>query len=185
MKHPKNQFENVEVDEYASEPAETYVPGHSTVRSDSYKMSVERFPKNVANDGERPNFVGMEHSHIFHTHDQRGRIQEYSCPIGGHFHRMKVTPDPRGKEFPPIVACVSGPLKWVNVKDKYGGNSRKAVPAYTNLDGAEDRDFVDAEHKHKVKYIGTSQLKSAAANPEAAKLMGMMAPPPAPPDVKV
>lgn len=106
-------------------------------------------------------WVTIEHCHMFHTMDSKGKEHEYCSPAGGHFHKMDVIKDANGEILE--VKCASGPLKF-EVKKKYGKTKREAVPV-------NEHDT----HTHEVVYQKSDELSRPKANAEAAKFMVMQA----------
>jgi len=102
----------------------------------------------------------VEHCHFFHTVDSNGKVQDYSVPVGQHFHKMKVIRDPNKPSEIISVECASGPLKWSIVK-KYGKRQRGVVP-FSQFD----------EHKHETIYLKSDKLHRPDMNPDAVKVIG-------------
>jgi hypothetical protein len=168
------------VDQYTSDPSEPLLRSQMEVTSHSYKLEVANFPKNIASDEAKPEYHKAEHVHFFHTKDRAGKRLIYSSPVGGHFHELEIVPNPKGEAHPPTVRCKSGPLKWVSRKDKYGNVSTRTAPAYEITNDNDYEQVEMANHKHKPTHIQTSKIKSVQLSPEAAKVIGAAAPPPAP-----
>lgn len=139
-------------------PDADVIQGQQVITSRLYKLEVSDFMKNVAIDNEPPRYVETEHVHYFHSHDSSGRKLEHSCAVGGHFHVMKIVPNPKGAHLPPAVVCNSGPMRMVTRKDQYG--RKTVVPA-----PASDVD----SHRHETVYLSTSKGKTRTFNAEAAK----------------
>lgn len=125
-----------------------------------YKLELSDFQKNIAIDGQEPVYEETEHVHFFHTVTSDGKEQIYSTSVGGHFHQMKITPNPKGPKHPPKVECVSGPMRLVRKKNKYG-QFVKVLEPMNDVD----------HHTHTVAYRKSDELRPKAANIEAVKTM--------------
>jgi hypothetical protein len=127
----------------------------SQVMHDLYKLESSLMLKNVAIDGHQPEYMKLEHCHIYHTVDSRGQPQDKCSPIGGHFHMIEVV-TPSDGDNPPELRC-SGPKKYVldNVTKK------KIIVA------SEESDT----HTHKVSYISSEEFKPRKINMEAQRFV--------------
>lgn len=122
---------------------------------DLFKFEVAKFKKNIAIDGYEPEYIDAEHVHFFHSITSDGKPQTRTNSVGGHFHKVKLTPQTNGQ--PPLVECLSGPLKEV-VKIQYGKRIKTEVP------------FNDVDtHTHEVKYEKSNVIVERIRNIEAAK----------------
>lgn len=106
----------------------------------------------------QPDWFQVEHCHFFHTVDSNGREQQYSVPVGQHFHKMKINRDPHGEII--SVECVSGPLTRKVVK-KFGKRQHGVVKA-CQFD----------EHTHETVYLKSDKLNRPDMNTEAVKVIG-------------
>lgn len=122
---------------------------------DLFKLDLQFMRKNINGDLPTPNIVDVEHVHFFHTVDSDGRPQDKCSPIGGHFHRMKVIPQGPGK--PPLVQCVSGPLKMAK-------RGNKVVEAPVE----------DDDHVHAVSYIDSQEIEIRKKSVVAAQVQAMV-----------
>lgn len=129
-----------------------------TLHHDLFILTPERMLKDVSlqKDGEPESLVPVQHQHFFHTIDSQGRKLTYCSPIGGHFHEIEVIDQGEGQ--PPLVKCISGPLKWA-MKKKGGKFRRVTVPA---------NDFDN--HTHDMQYLQSEKITPRKANVEAAKV---------------
>lgn len=123
---------------------------------DLFKLTVSKLKKNIAIDGQQPDYVDIEHVHFFHTITSDGKPQTRTNSVAGHFHKIKITPTQPGQ--PPIVECASGPLKEV-VKLQYGKRVKTEVPF----------DDIDT-HTHEVEYHKSNVILERVKNMEAAKV---------------
>lgn len=139
-----------------NQPIERIYKGSGQIDHDAYKLEVATFDRNISwNDV--PEYVGVEHAHFFHTIDSDGRTQTYSTPTGGHFHKMRVVPNPNGG--PPTVTCDSGPLMMVKKKVK-GKWTRVAEPT-----AGED------VHTHSVKYLKSDKIELRKVHANAVAIV--------------
>lgn len=125
-----------------------------------YTEEGKKWPYNEDGSLNTPDWVDIEHCHFFHTVDSKGANQEYCTPVANHFHKMKVTRDPKNPNDIISVECVSGPLKMKDVK-RLGKMTKMAVPV-------NDHDT----HTHGVQYLKSDKLSQPKVNSEALKLIG-------------
>lgn len=132
------------------------------IQHDCFKLEVAEMAKNMSWIKKQPKYEYFGHCHTFHTFDSQGRKQEYSTPIGGHFHKMEFIEHPDGS----IEAkCVSGPLHWKNVWNENTEKfERTAVPV-------NPRD----KHEHDVTYVHSEKIVKRRVNMEASKLLSAQA----------
>ncbi len=146
-----------------------FYSGKGAVHHDLFKLKVENMTKDFSWRKDDPDYVDMEHCHIFHTVDSSGKEQLYSSAVGGHFHKMETSV----KDGVPVVTCVSGPLEWKSVKR--GRHSiRVAVPVFKgkfrDFEAIEPSLPVD-EHKHDCLYMRSEKIQLRRINVEATKLI--------------
>ena len=122
-----------------------------------HRQDSKEWFKNPRSGEKNKDWLELEHTHVFHTINSNGQIQYYCAPVGGHFHRMKVVRKDNGV---PEVVCDSGPLKF-ETKKVAGKFEKVEVPA-TEFDN----------HKHKVDYVRSDQVKRTQLSKEAAKVIG-------------
>ncbi len=120
-----------------------------------YKLEIAKFKSNKAPDGFHPDWQDNEHVHWFHTINSDGKTQVRTNSVGGHYHKMEVLD--QGPDLPPIVTCVSGPLKEVS-KLQYGRRVKFEVPV-NDVDN----------HSHDTTYVKSNVIVERIKNIEAAK----------------
>ncbi len=148
------------LDRQASQPAEFTAPrvvlkGQQSFRHDLFKAKVAMLKKNLTSwkTGE-PSIIEMEHAHMFHSHNSRGKVQTRTTATGGHFHDVKTFIDPKTGE---IRAECGPPLKIV--QEKRGNNYRDFVRPIKFIDkrGDQDREILDT-HTHEMEYLHSEEL---------------------------
>lgn len=132
---------------------------------DLFKLLPAKLVRNNGYDDENPILVEIEHSHIFHTVDSNGKKQDACCPIGGHFHMVKIVGE---KEGVPVLE-ISAPKKWVMKKVPGRGPKPVRVAADVFIGGEQD------EHIHEYEYRGSERLKPRKTNMDALKFEGAVA----------
>ncbi len=138
-----------------SKPAATLrMKGSTVFRHDLFKSDVKPMRRNESFKKGVVKIVELEHSHIFHTCDDRGRQMEYCTPTGGHFHKVKVKYDANG--VPVAVEC-GPPLKYVNKKTPVG--SKKRIVEVRWMDLVNDREVRD-DHRHVFEYVHSEELSA-------------------------
>lgn len=118
---------------------------------DLFKLSPAEMKKNVSFT-EHTRYEYFMHSHIFHTVDSNGRVQDTCNSVGGHHHAITV--EKNGEGVP--VIHVSPAMKYISKKIN-GRLKRVAVPV------------LDDEHTHEIEYLGSEKIKLRQANIEFAK----------------
>jgi len=153
-------------------PIERVYKGTQQFHHDLFKLSVSKMLKFVgyqtsskawfkADNGQtNPDWLELEHTHIYHSVDSSGKIQIYSAPVGGHFHEIEVIRDKKDPDLIIQAKCKSGPLKW-EVKMRNGKAQKIAVPV-SEFD----------KHKHTVDYVRSDMIERTKLSAEAAKVIG-------------
>jgi hypothetical protein len=130
--------------------------GQTKLYSDLFKLTVAKMKVNIS-WSDVPEYHEVEHCHFFHTVDSSGRVQTTSTKIGSHYHRIEVKPSENPND-PPIVTCVSGPLKKV-AERRLGQSVLKEVP----LSPVDD-------HHHDVVYISSDEVILRRMTPEVINM---------------
>lgn len=143
---------------------------NNSVMHDLYKLQVAPMMKNMAMDAEdgvevSPEFIKLEHCHIYHTVDSKGQPQTQCSPIGGHFHIIEVV-TPGDGENPPVLKC-SGPKKYV--RDRIT-KKKRIVPYEKDYADHNGRTFTD-DHTHEITYVSSEEFKPRQINMEATKFV--------------
>lgn len=120
---------------------------------DTFKLDVATMKKNIApiGDGFAPNYLPMEHSHIFHTRDKKGNENKTCAPVGGHYHEV-------------YLEVVNGEFRGRTSTPLQNRGSEKIAP----LTDARGR-VVDS-HTHEVIYIKSDETTLQKLNPEVMKV---------------
>ena len=132
-----------------------------TIHHDLYKLEMASFLKNIALPEEIEDWRKVEHCHFFHTVDSSGKKQEYCSPVGGHFHKIEIQPNPDGG--PPLIKTVSGPLKFV--RRKVRGKWQKEIAPVNDQDN----------HTHDVIYLRSDDIPLRQTNLEATSAIVQVA----------
>ena len=148
------------------EPVQRRYSENMQVDSDLYKLEVAKMLKNIGWENAYPDpdtdLVAAEHTHFYHTVDSDGKEQIHSAPIGGHFHLMELVKSEVEWE-PPLVKCVSGPLRWGH--KKVSGRLKKVTVPVNTWDN----------HSHDVTYIRSNKVAKRKINTEAVAVQTMEA----------
>lgn len=150
--------------------------GSRTVRHDLFKLMPARMTKNNGWKSKQPIIVHHEHTHIFHSKNEKtGKANQYCSPAGGHFHEIitdwsrkvtkKVVIEGEPQEFEgPHITC--GPALCIKRSTGADGTDvKEIVPPSIAIDGrlpqfkamvnegqGADAFMVD-RHKHEVIYL--------------------------------
>ncbi len=135
-----------------------FYKGAQEIDHDLFKLDIARMKKDVS-FSEIPEYQFIEHVHMFHSVDARGRPQDSCSPVGNHTHLVKVIGV--SKDGVPKLE-ISPAVRFVIQKIK-GRKVRVAVPI-SELE--EDGD----EHTHRAIYIRSERIKLQETNAEFAKL---------------
>lgn len=74
-----------------NKPAQPVMKGSREIRHDLFKLLPAKMEKNNGWKHKQPIIVEHEHSHIFHSRNEKTGKANKSCnPIGGHFHHVTV-----------------------------------------------------------------------------------------------
>ena len=135
--------------------------GQKKIFHDLYKLSVAKMLKNMSwQPIPADEYTPIEHCHFFHTVDSSGKTQIYSTSVGGHFHIMEI--EDQGDGNPPLVKCVSGPMKLARVKDPHTLKYVKKPVPVNDVDS----------HTHEVTYLKSDEIALRKLSDEAAKVIG-------------
>ena len=66
------------------------------IDSDTFKLEIANYSRNISFDDKRPILVGTEHCHFFHTYDSGGKVMTQCNYVGGHTHDVTITVDEKG-----------------------------------------------------------------------------------------
>ena len=127
-----------------------------------FLSDVAKCKKNTSYEPDQPMLVDMEHKHVFHTIDSKGRKQLISSHALGHFHQMSWGMDSEGNLY-----AKSGPaLRKVAKHLRDGSVQMVDSPIFwTDL---QDQRYND-EHTHSWEYQHTEEFtaKSLASQRKA------------------
>lgn len=117
--------------------------GIRKVHHDLFKLLPADFQKNFGLP-KAPRWVPTPHCHYFHTRDSSGKLQEYTCAVGGHVHKIDVT-----IENGLLVA--------------------KCGPPVIRVKGDRVVDFPNDDHTHEVEYLWSEEIEARKMNKAASK----------------
>lgn len=162
-----NETQNAAPEAPAAVPrVERQYRGSLVLDHDLFKLLPAEMLRN-ASYTSKPNWVRMEHAHIFHTIDSNGRKQTASNHVGGHYHLVTVLKNPDGTiqanpDGTPKVE-VSPPMWRVPRKDPMTGE-------VVQVDERVPHD----SHVHGIEYLGSEKINVRSINVEAAKFDAQM-----------
>lgn len=116
---------------------------------DLYKLEISSLKRNASYSEANPIWENVEHGHYYHSIDSRGRKQDFSNKVGGHFHKIMIDKDGN--------ALCSKPLREVRIKTKFGRTITKF------------EEIKEDDHTHAVTYRFSEKIKPSAPNVEFAK----------------
>lgn len=85
------------------------------IDSDTFKLDVANYAKNLSFDDNNPLLIGVEHCHFFHTFDSNGKKQIRCNAVGGHTHEVTISIDENGD----FVGECSAPISNKKLNDKH------------------------------------------------------------------
>lgn len=71
--------------------------GKKEIDSDTFKLEVAAYKRNISFDPARPQYEHIEHCHFYHTYDSNGRQCTTCNAVGGHQHTVTVEYDENGQ----------------------------------------------------------------------------------------
>ena len=80
--------------------------GDMFIDSDTFKLDLTNYRKNVSFDDKNPLLVGVPHCHFYHTFDSSGKAMSQCNAVGGHTHDVKVSISKDGD-----ITATSSPAK--------------------------------------------------------------------------
>lgn len=123
--------------------------GQETFEHHLFKLSPTDCIKNKSITPYQPNTYRLQHGHVYHTVDRKGKPQTYSAPSSGHFHEVTVEWD-----GDTLVGVKCGPptrFKYRQQRNKEIKKVKEQV-VYKGRDENGDDDVVDS-HTHEIVYI--------------------------------
>jgi hypothetical protein len=131
--------------------------GTQEFRHDLFKSDVKKFLKNLSFSKGKVEIVGIEHTHIFHSHSSQGVPLKYTNAVGGHYHAVTVSVDPDG-----TLRAKCGPPLRNAVKKKPSGQKKVVVPVKWHNEEADmdngQSEWVEDTHTHDFTYIASEFL---------------------------
>lgn len=132
--------------------------GHESFRHDLFKLQVSSCQKNVSFQKKLPHLIPVEHTHIYHSHSNRGEPQKHCVQVAGHTHEITTSIDANGH----IVAKCGPAVKKVH-RQLANGKSKIVYErvkyenaAHENDDGTHS--FIEDNHTHQVVYLNSEEI---------------------------
>lgn len=126
--------------------------GQTEFRHDLFKASVQKMKKNTSFVFGRPSILELEHTHVFHSYDSKGRPQKFTSTTGGHFHEIQHGVDDEGNVY---AKC--GPALQTVVRKGSGGRQIKKIGPIVWKDVDNEVEIND-NHTHQMTYISSEFL---------------------------
>lgn len=126
--------------------------GSAEFRHDLFKAAVQKFKKNLSYKEYTPELIGVEHCHFYHSHDNRGRKNQYTTAQGGHFHEITTEVTKSGE----IVAKCGPALREIVIKNR-SGKVKRVIEPVQYKDG-DDRTLITDDHTHAMEYLHSEFL---------------------------
>ena len=131
------------------------IRSQQTIFHHLFKASMAKFLKDLAFGNQEMKLDTVEHVHYYHNVNSMGHAQKYTTTIGGHFHEVTWSIDP--KTGLPVAKC--GPAMKKVVRNTPRGTKTTIEPMkFFNKD--EQRHIPD-DHIHTMDYLGTDELSTA------------------------
>jgi len=132
--------------------------GNREFRHDLFKLELERMKKNMSFRSNQIDIQEVEHCHFYHSVSNKGTANQYSSPVGGHFHEVFTSTDANGN----IIAKCGPALQKVTIKIRTGKFIKRIIPVeYSYVDDIDGRDkILKDEHLHNISYIGSEIISS-------------------------
>lgn len=120
-----------------------------------FKALPAKFMKDLSFGDQEMRLDFIEHVHHYHNVNSMGHAQKYCTTIGGHFHEVTWSLDPKTGE--PIAKC--GPAMKKLVKNSPRGTKTTIEPLkFFNKDEGK---WITDPHTHEMEYRGTDELSTA------------------------
>ena len=135
--------------------------GHAEYTHDLYKLQLATFMANSSYKRYQPILAHIEHVHMFHSVDRRGRPLDKCSPVGGHFHYITTEV---GEDGTPRATC-SKPKQFRVITMK-NGKQKKVIQDISFEDEkqvTQEGDFIPIvdDHVHEVKYVHSEVMSEA------------------------
>lgn len=133
--------------------------GSETYRHDLFKLGVAKLKKNISWKKKLPEIIQLEHTHLFHSHDNKGQVNKTCVPVAGHYHEVMTLINQDGE----LIAKCGPPIRKVEKRLETG--KIKSVPQQVqwvrqNQQTGEDELEVD-NHVHEVIYLASEEISAA------------------------
>jgi len=149
------------------------IKGMREFEHDLFKLKVAPMKRNISWKYYEPDIRQIEHCHIYHSCDEKGKPQQYCAPVGGHFHKIEVDWSEFGTDKSGPKVTVGPALQYKHVKLRGAGRRmvKRIVPVsfYGEDKNSGEELSIKDTHTHEVEYLDTeilSQAKRMKSRPE-------------------
>lgn len=126
----------------------------------TFKMKVATMVKNRSLNRRQFTPEKFEHTHIFHSHSERGTANQYTVATGGHFHPVELSYNPDGT----ILSAKCGPPVWKKEKQVDNEVRTYIEPVEWEVRNGKDRRggaTVEQDlHTHEFEYLGSETFSN-------------------------
>jgi len=155
-----------------------------------YKTDVQNMLKNESWVYGVPRTLEIEHVHMAHSHDRKGKKNKYTAKVGGHFHEI-ITHDDDGNEYLDDNGFICPKLGHALCEKKKKLKSRKIRTTIEQVSyfHSDDDKWIKDNHTHSLTNLGSEEIsphmikETQEANKAAIAAMGVTAIKAAPPEV--
>lgn len=154
------QAEEQEAEQHQEVTAPRIINRHDvSYRHDVYKLEPKAMMKNVSYVHLEPDLQSLDHSHIFHSHNDRGQRKTKCESMGGHWHEIETYVDKQGNLKAKCGPALEEKVTMGNTGKTYTTivprSFEKEIKAGEHA--GQVMKIVD-DHVHEVTYLGSEQL---------------------------
>lgn len=120
-----------------------------------FKASIGKFLKDISIGQDDLRIDQVEHVHYYHSVNSMGHAQKYTTLVGGHFHEVTWSLDPKTGE--PVAKC--GPALKKIIKNTPRGQKTLIEPL--KFFNKEHNQWIEDNHAHDMSYMGSDELSTA------------------------
>lgn len=135
--------------------------GSQEFRTDLFKSDVRKFMRNTSFKKGVVSILELDHTHTFHSFNSQGKEQEFSSPVGGHFHKViRRYTDKDGN----ICLEMGPPLQWKQKKRPSGAKKVLTEVKWYNADAEDnsgEQSNIHDRHTHKWIYQSSEYLSAS------------------------
>lgn len=131
----------------------------NSFRHDVFHCKPTAMKKNISYTHLSPELVNVDHAHIFHSHDNRGRPNSQTQKMGGHFHYVEQYVDKKTGE----IKAKCGPAMRIVTNMLSNGRTVQSIQPVFELqevvrDGIVQHHKLVDDHTHEMAYLGSETL---------------------------